>query len=93
MKKLIELSGFQRTLAAEGRMEELLASAALRDELFSRLDLTCDSCRHELEPLARELAESDAALSEAIQSIRDNIGAKLGQVKTGMSALKAYGRY
>lgn len=93
LKKLIEVSHLQRLLAAEGRIEELFASGAVRDELFSRLDLSCESCRPELEPLARELAESDRVLAEAVKAMMDTIGAKLGQIKTGLSAVKAYGRY
>lgn len=46
-----------------------------------------------LREIARELAESDQALSVEVQLVMDAIGSRLGQVKTGMSAVKAYGRY
>lgn len=93
LKKLIGISHLQRRLAAGNRIEELLASRAEREELFARLDLSCEACRPELKELAEELAESDRLLSDAIKAMMDSIGARLGQVKTGMNALKAYGRY
>lgn len=93
LKRLVEMSGLQRRLASEGRVDELLAASVERDELFAALDLSCDSCRERLRPLARELEESDRVLADAVRSMMEGIGARLGQVKTGMSAIKAYGRY
>lgn len=93
MRNLIEISRRQVAFAAQGRADELISSRAEREELFGRLDLSCGSCRPELERLALELAESDRVLAEAVQAMMDSIGSRLGQVKTGFSALKAYGRY
>ncbi|CAG1065579.1 hypothetical protein BAC1_01163 [uncultured bacterium] len=95
LKKLLELSTLQRRLADESRVEELLVAQAEREALFATLDLTgkkTPACEAEKE-LAAELAESDLLLSGRVQSVMDTIGSRLGQVKTGMSALKAYGRY
>jgi len=93
LRRLIDLSRRQIALAAEGRVEELISSGAERDALFASLDLSCESCRPELESLARELADSDRVLSEAVQAMMDSIGSRLAQVKTGVNALKAYGRF
>lgn len=93
---LLEISRLQRRLAAENRIEELLSSQAERDALFSMLDLTggggtvLDSS---LKELASELAESDQLLSAEVSRVMESVGSRLGQVKTGMSAVKAYGRY
>jgi hypothetical protein len=96
LKKLLEISTLQRRLADESRVEELLLAQVQREAIFSTLDLTCckktPACEAEKE-LAAELAESDRLLSGRVQSVMDTLGSRLGQVKTGMSALKAYGRY
>lgn len=93
LRKLIEISRRQIALAAEDRVDDLIASRAEREELFGKLDLSCESCRPELERQARELAESDRVLAEAVRAMMDSIGLRLGQVKTGVSALKAYARF
>lgn len=46
-----------------------------------------------LKELASKLADSDRELSTVVQQVMDTLGSRLGQVKTGMSAVKAYGRY
>lgn len=89
----MELSALQRRYAEENRIEELVSSQTARDELFACLDLSGPSSGPELKAIARELSDSDRVLAGAIQGIMDSIGAKLGKVKTGMNAVKAYGRY
>lgn len=93
LRQLVELSSLQRRYAEENRIEELVASQTLRDELFACLDLSGASSDPELKAIAAELSENDRVIVSAIQGIMDGIGAKLGQVKTGMNAVKAYGRY
>lgn len=92
IKKLIETSKLQRRLASEGRIEELFATKVERERLFERIDLTGEPMP-ELRALAIELAESDRDLTDAVQRMMDAAGARLGQIKIGMTALKAYGRY
>jgi hypothetical protein len=95
LKKLLEISTRQRRLADESRVEELLVAQAEREALFSTLDLAAEEPRacEAAKELAGELAESDRLLSAGVQRVMDSVGSRLGQVKTGMSALKAYGRY
>lgn len=67
---------------------------AERDALFATLDLSGGPGASEgLRELAGELAESDRNLSREVSQVMDSVGSRLGQVKTGMSAVKAYGRY
>lgn len=95
LKKLLDISTLQLRLVDESRVEELLVAQAEREALFSTLDFAAKkpcACE-EAKELARSLAESDRLLSAGVQRVMDSIGSRLGQVKTGMSALKAYGRY
>jgi hypothetical protein len=94
LNRLLEISILQRRLIEENRIEELLSAQIERDWLFSTLDLSGKpSADSALKALARELADSDKELSDAVQQVMDSVGSRLGQVKTGMSAVKAYGRY
>ena len=93
LKKLLEISILQRGFIRENRIDELLEAHSVREGLFSMLKGAPTHVPPELAGLARELAESDAELSSSISSIMESIASRLGQVKTGMSAVKAYGRY
>lgn len=93
LKKLIEVSALQRCFLRENRIDELLEAQSLSDELFNALESSPAGQSPELSALARELAESDRELSIGVSSVMESIAAKLGQVKTGMSAMKAYNRY
>lgn len=94
LSRLLEISILQRRLIEENRIEELLSAQIERAGLFSMLDLSGKPVAdHDLKALARELADSDKELSDAVQQVMDGVGSRLGQVKTGMSAVKAYGRY
>lgn len=77
----------------ENRIDELLEAQSLRDGLFNALESSPPEKSPELSTLARELAENDRELSIGVSSVMESIAAKLGQVKTGMSAMKAYNRY
>lgn len=92
IKRLFETSRRQLCLASEGRIEELLETGVERERLFAALDLTGEPLP-ELSALAAELAGNDRVLADVIRQTMDAIGSKLGQVKTGMTAVKAYGRY
>lgn len=95
LRKLLEISTRQRRLVDENRVEELLVAQAEREAFFATLDLTgknTPACG-ETRELARSLAQSDRLLSDGVQRVMDTVGSRLGQVKTGMSAIKAYGRY
>ncbi|OGP15015.1 MAG: hypothetical protein A2052_04900 [Deltaproteobacteria bacterium GWA2_54_12] len=92
--RLLEISVLQRRLVEENRIEELLSAQIERAGLFSMLDLSGEPVADSaLKELARELAGSDRELSAVVQQVMDAVGSRLGQVKTGMSAVKAYGRY
>ena len=93
--RLLEISVLQRRLVEENRIEELLSSQAERDGLFAMLDLSGVPVAEGggLRELARELSESDRKLSGEVLQRMDAVGSRLGQVKTGLSAMKAYGRY
>lgn len=93
LKKLIELSVLQRRFINENRIDELFEAQAARDELFRSIHSAGPQGSPELAGLVRELAESDRELSAGVSSVMESIASKLGQVKTGMSAMKAYGRY
>ena len=93
LNKLLELSILQRSFIKENKIDELLEAQVLREGLFSMLQRAPSPVSEELTRLARELSESDAELSSSVSSVKESIAARLGQVKTGMSALKAYGRY
>lgn len=94
--KLLEISRLQHRLVEENRIEELLSSQAERDGLFAMLDLSGVPVAEGgdgLRELVRELSESDRKLSGEVRQRMDAVGSRLGQVKTGLSAMKAYGRY
>jgi len=91
--KLLEISALQLGFLRENRIDELLEAQSLRDGLFNALESSSAGESPELSALARELAESDRELSAGVSSVMESIAAKLGQVKTGMSAMKAYNRY
>lgn len=96
LMKLLEISRLQLRLVEENRIEELLSSQAERDGLFAMLDLSGGPVAEGgggLRELARELSESDRKLSGEVLQIMDAVGSRLGQVKTGLYAMKAYGRY
>lgn len=93
LKKLLEISALQLGFLRENRIDELLEAQSLRDGLFQALESSPAGKSPELSALARELAESDRELSAGVSSVMESIAAKLGQVKTGMSAMKAYNRY
>lgn len=93
LKKLLEISVLQLDFLRENRIDELLEAQSLRDGLFHALESSPAGESPELSALARELAESDRELSIGVSSVMESIAAKLGQVKTGMSAMKAYNRY
>lgn len=94
MGRLLEISILQRRLIEENRIEELLSAQTERAGLFSMLDLSGKpSADSALKELASKLADSDKELSAVVQQVMDTVGSRLGQVKTGMSAVKAYGRY
>lgn len=92
--RLLEISVLQRRLVEENRVEDLLSAQVERAALFSMLDLSgkpvFDSALREL---ASKLADSDKELSAEVRQVMDAVASRLGQVKTGMSAVKAYGRY
>ena len=90
---MIELSTLQRCFIKENRIDELLETHSRREGLFSMLQGASSPVSEELTRLARELAESDRELNCEVSSVMESIAARLGQVKTGISALKAYGRY
>lgn len=94
LSRLLEISVLQRRLIEENRIEELLSAQIERAGLFSTLDLSGEPVADSaLKELARKLADSDRELSAIVQQVMDAVGSRLGQVKTGMSAVKAYGRY
>ncbi len=93
LNKLLETSILQRGFIRENRIDELLEAHSVREGLFSMLEGAPTQLPPELAGLVRELAESDAELSSAVSFIMESIASRLGQVKTGMSAVKAYGRY
>lgn len=93
LNRLLEISILQRRLVEENRIDELLSAQIERAGLFSTLDLSGEPVDDALKELARELADSDRELSAVVQQVMDAVGSRLGQVKTGMSAVKAYGRY
>jgi len=95
LMKLLEISRLQLRLVEENRIEELLSSQAERDGLFAMLDLSGGPVAEGggLRELARELSENDRKLSGEVLQRMDAVGSRLGQVKTGLSAMKAYGRY
>lgn len=94
LNRLLEISMLQRRLIEENRIEELLSAQIERAGLFSTLDLSGEpGADSALRELARDLADSDRELAAEIGQVMDSIGSRLGQVKTGMSAVKAYGRY
>jgi len=93
LERLIEVSALQLCFLRENRIDELLEAQSLRDGLFHELGSKPAEKSPELAALARELAESDRELSIGVSSVMESIAAKLGQVKTGMSAMKAYNRY
>lgn len=92
--RLLEISILQRSLISENRVEELFSAQIERDGLFSMLDLSGEPASDSaLKELAGKLADSDRELSAEVQQVMDAVASRLGQVKTGMSAVKAYGRY
>lgn len=94
LSRLLEISVLQRRLIEENRIEELLSAQHERAGLFSTLDLSGEpAVDSALKELASKLADSDRELSAVVQQVMDAVGSRLGQVKTGMSAVKAYGRY
>jgi hypothetical protein len=93
LNKLIEISAVQLEFIGKNRIDELFEAQAERDSLFATLELFGKPSSSELKELASKLAESDRVLSSQISRVMDSIGSRLGQVKTGMSAVKAYGRY
>jgi hypothetical protein len=93
LEKLIEISTVQRAFIEKNSIDELISAQAERDALFATLELSGKPASSQLKELARKLSESDRALSSEVSQVMDSIGLRLGQVKTGMSAVKAYGRY
>lgn len=93
LKKLIEISALQLDFLRENRIEKLFELHSRREGLIKALGSPGADQSPELSTLARELAASDAVLATGVRELMDSIASRLGQVKTGMSAVKAYARY
>lgn len=93
LNRLLELSALQRRFICEKRIDELIRSQEERNILFTMFrDPGPERSNPALKALADKLSESDRLLAEEVGMVLDSIGARLGQLRSGMAAVKAYNK-
>lgn len=92
LKAVLETSVLQRRLFDEKRFEDLLLKQKEREDLLSELSslepagLKCGEAR----ALIAGILDNDRALSLCIESSMGEIAGKLGRIRKGARAVKAY---
>ena len=86
-ERLLELAWAERRLAAEGRIDELAALHAERDEVLAVLPARPEP--HQVETLQRALAVQNE-VADLLRATRDAVAAQLGRVDQGRAALHGY---
>ncbi|MBI5643163.1 MAG: hypothetical protein HY954_06780 [Deltaproteobacteria bacterium] len=92
LNKILELSARQKRFLDEKRFEELFVSQKEREGLFTELKGLGDD-RYKEEPLKGLIArvlEQDKVLSLSIESSMGEIIGKIGMIRKGSKASKAY---
>lgn len=93
LNRLLEISTIQLRFIKEKRIDEFVACQAERERLFLDLGLPVEGCNDtEARRLLERILENDNLLASEVRAVMGGISSKLGQVKTGRSALKAYSR-
>jgi len=93
LNRLLEISTLQVRFIKENRLEELLLCQAERDLLFSYLSQNSPHRGDpELKALADKIRENDKRLLSELSTVMGSTSSRLGHLKTGRSAIKAYGQ-